>query len=186
MQLSDRARRALFGEPAFSWEPGSNVVDSAVHVECFGRRPCWEGWKGMCVSILGSICFSSVLVAAHSRLIGRQILPMLLSLPGFRIGMIIALCHISGMCSVEMDRLKMLVRQLMAPWASFLRWRVLILSRPMAEGDLASRIASFVSAGVKDGIPVNDCWWNCRLSCLLDISPVSRIGGGVFVDGRIY
>ena len=46
---------------------------------------------------------------AH-RLIGRQFLPMLLSLPGVRIGMIIALCHISGICPVEIDRLKMLVR----------------------------------------------------------------------------
>ena len=35
---------------------------------------------------------------------------MLLSLPGLRIGMIVALCHISGICPVEIDRLKMLVR----------------------------------------------------------------------------
>ena len=62
----------------------------------------------MCVSILGSRSFFSVFVAGHSRLIGRQFLPMLLSLPGFRIGMIIALCHISGICPVEMDSLKML------------------------------------------------------------------------------
>ena len=33
-----------------------------------------------------------------------------LTLPGFRIGMIIALCHFSGICQVEIDRLKMLVR----------------------------------------------------------------------------
>ena len=64
----------------------------------------------MCVSILGSSSFSSVLAAGHSRLIGRQFLPMLLSLPGFRIGMIIALCHISGICPVEIGKLKMLVR----------------------------------------------------------------------------
>ena len=64
----------------------------------------------MCVSILGSRGFFSVLVAGHRRLIGRQFLPMMLSLPDFRIGMIIALCHISGICPVEIDRLKMLVR----------------------------------------------------------------------------
>ena len=64
----------------------------------------------MWVSILGSRSFSSVLAARHRRLIGRQLLPMLFSLPGFRIGMIIALCHISGICPVEIDRLKMLVR----------------------------------------------------------------------------
>ena len=64
----------------------------------------------MCVSILGSRSFSSVLAAGHSRLIGRQIMPMLLSLHGFRIGMIIALFHITGICPVEIDRLKMLVR----------------------------------------------------------------------------
>ena len=64
----------------------------------------------MCVSILGSRSFSSVLAAGYCRLIGRQFLPMLLSLPGFRIGMTIALCHISGICPVEIDRLKMSVR----------------------------------------------------------------------------
>ena len=64
----------------------------------------------MCVSILGSRSFSSVLAAWHSRLIGRLFLPMLLSLPGFMIRMIIALCYISGICPVEIDRLKMLVR----------------------------------------------------------------------------
>ena len=63
----------------------------------------------MCVSILGSRSSSSVLAAGHSRLIGRQFMPMSLPLPGFRVGMIIALCHISGICSVEIDRLKMFV-----------------------------------------------------------------------------
>ena len=54
--------------------------------------------------------FFSVLAAGHSRLIGQQFLPMLMSLPGIRIGMIIALFHISGISPVEIDRLKMLVR----------------------------------------------------------------------------
>ena len=49
----------------------------------------------------------------------------------------------------------------------------------MAVDDLANRIASFASVGVKDGIPVNGRGWNCRLSCPLDLSPVRRIGGGV-------
>ena len=57
----------------------------------------------MCVSILGSRSFTSVLAAGHSRLMGRQFLPTLLSLPGFRIGMIVALCHISGICPVEIE-----------------------------------------------------------------------------------
>ena len=48
----------------------------------------------------------SCLAAVHSILIGRQFLPMLSSLQGPRI----ALCHISGVCPVEIDRLKMLVR----------------------------------------------------------------------------
>ena len=63
----------------------------------------------MCISTLGCRSFYSVLVAGHSKLIGRQFLSML-SLPGFGIGMIIALLHISGICPVEIDRLKMLVR----------------------------------------------------------------------------
>ena len=58
---------------------------------------------------LGSRSYSSVLADGRSRLIVRQFLSML-SLPSFMIGMIIALCHISGICPVEIDRLKMLVR----------------------------------------------------------------------------
>ena len=58
----------------------------------------------------GSRSFSSVLAARHSRLIGRQFLSMLLPFPGFGIGMIINLCHISGICPVEIDRLNMLLR----------------------------------------------------------------------------
>ena len=60
----------------------------------------------------------------------------------------------------------MLVRELMAPRSSFLVWRVHIPSGPMAVDDLVNRIASFVSAGVKNGVPVNGSWWNRRLSCL--------------------
>ena len=51
----------------------------------------------------------SVLGAGHSRLMWLQFLPMLLSMHGFRIGIIIALCHISGICPVKIDRLKTLV-----------------------------------------------------------------------------
>ena len=57
----------------------------------------------MCASIFGSRSFSSVSASGHSRLIWRQFLSMLLSLPGFRIGMIIALCHISSICPVEIE-----------------------------------------------------------------------------------
>ena len=64
----------------------------------------------MCVSIFGSRSFSSVLAAGHSRLIERKFMLMLLSLLGFTIRMIIALCHISSICPIEIDRLKMLVR----------------------------------------------------------------------------
>ena len=64
----------------------------------------------MCVSILGSRSVSSVLAAGHSRLMGCMFLLMLLYLPGIRIGMIIASFHISGICPVEIDRLKMIVR----------------------------------------------------------------------------
>ena len=45
----------------------------------------------MCVSILDRRSVSSVLAAGHSTLVGRQFLPMLSSLPGFRIGMFIGL-----------------------------------------------------------------------------------------------
>ena len=60
----------------------------------------------MCASILDVRSFSSVLALGRT---GRQFLPMMLSLPGIRIGMIIALCHISGICPVGIDGLKMLV-----------------------------------------------------------------------------
>ena len=61
----------------------------------------------MYVSILGSRSSSSDLTAGLSRLIRRLFLPMLSSLPGIRIRMTIALSHISGICLVEIDRLKM-------------------------------------------------------------------------------
>ena len=43
----------------------------------------------------------------------------------------------------------------MAPCAGILRWRALIQFAPMAEDDLAYRIVSFVSVGVKNGVHVN-------------------------------
>ena len=48
----------------------------------------------MSVNILGSWSFSSILAAGLNRLMEHKFLPMLSSLPGIRIGMIIALCHI--------------------------------------------------------------------------------------------
>ena len=45
---------------------------------------------------------------------------------------------------------------------------MLIPSDPIAVDDLSNRIASFVSAGVKDGVPVNGSRWSCRLRCNLD------------------
>ena len=49
----------------------------------------------------------------------------------------------------------------------------LIPSGPTAVDDMANRLDSFVSVGVKDGVPDNG-------SCLLDLSPARRIGGGVY------
>ena len=43
MQLSDRARQVLFVEKSFFEKPAAMsavIVDSAVHVECFGRKQC--------------------------------------------------------------------------------------------------------------------------------------------------
>ena len=114
-----------------------------------------QGGKGYVSVFLAAGAIPASLPLGQCRLIGRQFLPMPLSLPGFRIGMIISLCHISGICPVEIDRLKMLVRRLMAARASFLWWWVLIPSGPIAVDDLTNRIASFVSAGVKDGVLVN-------------------------------
>ena len=54
--------------------------------------------------------FSGDFAAGHIKLMGRQVLPILMSLPSFMIGIIIALCHTSCICPVEIDRLKMLVR----------------------------------------------------------------------------
>ena len=64
--------------------------------------------------------------------------------------MIIALYHISGICPFEIEDVGEIVYGTM-------RWRALIPSGPMAVEDLANRIASSVSAGVKDGVPVNGC-----------------------------
>ena len=58
-------------------------------------------------------------------------------------------------------------------------WTVLLPSGLMAVDDLTNRITLFVSVGMKDSVPVNNSRRNCRLSCLLDLSPARRIGGGV-------
>ena len=47
------------------------------------------------------------LATGHSRLMGHYFLLMLSPLPGLGNEMIIALCHISGFCPVEIDNLKM-------------------------------------------------------------------------------
>ena len=56
---------------------------------------------------------------------------------------------------------------------------MLISDGPIVVDDLANRIASFVSADVKDGVLINGGRLNCRFSCLLDLSLAKRIGGGV-------
>ena len=89
----------------------------------------------MCVSIFGSRRSSNVLAEGHSRLMGCQFLPMLSSLPGLRIGMIIALCHISGISPVVIEDVSEIVFGIMS---EFMRWRVLIPSSPMAVDDLAN------------------------------------------------
>ena len=61
-----------------------------------------QGGNG-CVSVFLAAAVCQRLAAGHSSLIGRQFLLMLLSLPAFRIGMIITLCHISGICPVEVE-----------------------------------------------------------------------------------
>ena len=64
----------------------------------------------MCISILGCMSFSSVLTDGHSRPMGRQVLPMLSSLPGISIGNYrFQVSGISSICPVEIDRLKMIV-----------------------------------------------------------------------------
>ena len=55
----------------------------------------------------GQMSFSSGLAFGNSILMGRQLLP---SLSDFMIGVIIALCHFSGICPVEIDIMKILVR----------------------------------------------------------------------------
>ena len=96
----------------FSYEAGSMSVvidDSAVNVEYFGRRPCWAGCTEMCVSILGSRSSSCVLSAGHRRLIWRQSCQCCCHCRVLGSGMIIALCHNSVICQVEIDRLKIIV-----------------------------------------------------------------------------
>ena len=58
---------------------------------------------------IGSRSLSSDFAVGNGRLTRRLFLSILLSLSGLGIEMIIALCHISGICPVEIDRLKMLV-----------------------------------------------------------------------------
>ena len=100
-QLDFRSRYWKVGQILIEerWRPAARSVvigDSAVHVESFDRRPCWAGWKVMCVSILGSRSSSSVLSAGHRRLILRKSCQWCCPCRVLGSGMIIALCHNSG------------------------------------------------------------------------------------------
>ena len=54
--------------------------------------------------------FSRVLAPGHISLIRRKFFPMLSFLDGFVMWMIMDLCHMPGICPVEINRLKILVR----------------------------------------------------------------------------
>ena len=75
-------------------------VCRAVVVECLALKPCWCVVCGMFAVMWGSIIFSRVLAIGVMSAMGLYEVPMLRSLPGLGIGMMLASFHVWGMVFV--------------------------------------------------------------------------------------
>ena len=82
----------------------------AVVVEWSGLKPCCVGTDGSVFVMSGRISRSRILLAGHSREIGRYDLLQFGSLLGFRRGMMVADFQIAGIFAVRMELLNMLQR----------------------------------------------------------------------------
>ena len=69
------------------------MLSSAVFVECLVLNPCYVVMFGMFCVMYGRITFSSVFAITEGRDIGLYNVPMLMSLLGLGIGMMLANFH---------------------------------------------------------------------------------------------
>ena len=73
------------------------IFVSRVVVECFGRKPCWVGERGICTLILFRTSLSIILETVLSRVIGLCDAGSVGGLSGFRIVMILPFFQMVGM-----------------------------------------------------------------------------------------
>ena len=69
-------------------------------VEWLGRKPCWDGERGMWWVSVGRSRRSKTFIAGHRRDMGRYPDPKPAGLPGFRTGIIVDCFHIEGMSAL--------------------------------------------------------------------------------------
>ena len=69
------------------------ILCSAVFVECLVLNPCCVVMFGMCCAMYGRIIFSSVFAITDRRDIGLYDVPMLMSLLGLGLDMMLASFH---------------------------------------------------------------------------------------------
>ena len=73
------------------------IFVSRVVVECFGRKPCWVGERGMCTLILFRRSLSTTLDTVLSKVIGRCDAGSVGGLSGFRMVIIFPFFQMVGM-----------------------------------------------------------------------------------------
>ena len=85
-------------------------MDRRVEVECCDLNPCWIGLKFKTGVIIARTRLSRTIKMFDRRDIEREEAAILMSLPGVRIGMMVAIFRIFGMALVFSERLKKSVR----------------------------------------------------------------------------
>ena len=104
---------------------------SVVVVECSGLEPCCDLSSGMCSLSFSITRRSNSLEVVFSNEIGLYDPGSFGSLPGFKIGMILAVFHEEGMWLWRIVSLKKFVRYCIAWGPRCLRWKFDMLSVPV-------------------------------------------------------
>ena len=142
----------------------------AVVVECLALKPCCVWCCGMLLVMYGRRAFSRVFEITESSEIGRKDVPVLWSLSGFSIGMMLASFHMCGMMLVLRARLKVLVRYVRPSGPMCLRCLMLMPSTGAGP--------TFQWAGEVDAIcrSISNRAKRPRASCILRSWPELSVG----------
>ena len=112
---------------------------------------------------------SRTLLAGQRRDMGRWDLESSGFFPGFGRGTIVACFHIAGMLAEEIEALKMLHRKLVPEGPRCFRWRMVMLSGPVAVEFLHFRMASATEWGEKGEKFGSSLWRRCILRTIIRV-----------------